>query len=342
MRWEPVNISRLRTIFAAEMPEDALQGVVHLVRNPRDELAERRELLGLREALAQRRALRLEPRLPRDVARHEHAPERVAILARERSRRQQERPVELLVVHAPLHGRDDPLPRVGRFHVRQRVGADELGQRPPHDVGPLQPHARRERLVGLDDAEVLVHDGDEVDQRVERVLQQAPLAQDVVQQLDVLDPDRQLPSQLARELEELGIVERDPFGPGLVALNGQGPERAAPTAQRGDDPRAAQLRPVQPQPAGRVMGRVVNRDTVPEGRAFRRGGQHQLTIPAVVQPDFDRSGPQNVPDFGCQGPQGGIQAQAGGDPPRKQQQKLPEALVDAHLPLEPAVFAGRI
>ena len=46
-----------------EMPEDALERVVHLVRDAGDELSERRELLGLRQALAQRLALGLEPRL---------------------------------------------------------------------------------------------------------------------------------------------------------------------------------------------------------------------------------------------------------------------------------------
>ena len=61
------------------MPEHALQRVVHLVRDPGDELAERRELFRLRQPLAQRGALGLEPRLPRDVARDEHAPERVAV-----------------------------------------------------------------------------------------------------------------------------------------------------------------------------------------------------------------------------------------------------------------------
>ena len=60
-----------------EMPEHALQRVVHLVRDAGDELPERRQLLGLRQARAQRGALGLEPRLPRDVARDEHAPDRL-------------------------------------------------------------------------------------------------------------------------------------------------------------------------------------------------------------------------------------------------------------------------
>ena len=89
MRCDPVNTSRFRTIFAArsaflvdllqrrahrlrrlggldqqlEMTEHPLQRVVHLVRDAGDELSERRELLRLRQAPAQRLALGLEPRL---------------------------------------------------------------------------------------------------------------------------------------------------------------------------------------------------------------------------------------------------------------------------------------
>ena len=72
--------------------------------------------------------------------------------------------------------------------------------------------ARRERVVGLDDAELVVHDDDEIDERVERVLEQAPLPQDVVEQLDVLDPDRELARELARELEELARRRGRPLG----------------------------------------------------------------------------------------------------------------------------------
>ena len=64
--------------------------------------------------------------------------------------------------------------------------------------------------------QLVVHDGDEIDERVERVLEQPPLPQDVVEQLDVLDPDRQLPRQLVGELEELAVVDRVVRGVGLV------------------------------------------------------------------------------------------------------------------------------
>ena len=135
-----------------EVAEDALQRVVHLVRDAGDELAERRQLLGLRQALAQRRALGLEPRLPRDVARHEHAPERAGRPALdERRRGQQERPVELRRRRrAAAPPATIALPGVRRLHVGERLGADELAQRPPHDVGPLQSDAapRRRRSSG--------------------------------------------------------------------------------------------------------------------------------------------------------------------------------------------------
>ena len=94
IRCEPVKTSRFRTILAArsasridlaqlaahgrgrlggvdqqlEMPEHALQRVVHLVRDAGDELSERRELFRLGQPRAQRLALALEARLSRDVA----------------------------------------------------------------------------------------------------------------------------------------------------------------------------------------------------------------------------------------------------------------------------------
>ena len=149
-------------------------------------------------------------------------------------------------------------------HVGERLGADQLAQRPPHDVGPLQPDARRERVVGLDDAELAVHDGDEIDERVEGVFEQAALAEDVVEQLDVLDADRQLPRQLARELEEFGVVERRRFGIGAGRASMTSVPRARRQPRSGATTRSApELRAVQPEPVGRVVGRVVDRGPGP-------------------------------------------------------------------------------
>ena len=79
-----------------EVAEHALQRIVHLVRDAGDELAERRQLLRLRQPLAQLLALGLELGLRRDVARHEHAPDRLRILVDERRRGQQEGAAELV------------------------------------------------------------------------------------------------------------------------------------------------------------------------------------------------------------------------------------------------------
>ena len=65
-----------------EVAEHALQRVVQLVRDAGDELAERGELLGLRQPLAQLLALGLEPRLRRQVARDDDAADRLPILVR--------------------------------------------------------------------------------------------------------------------------------------------------------------------------------------------------------------------------------------------------------------------
>ena len=59
-----------------EVAEHALQRVVQLVRDAGDELTERRELLRLRQPLAQLLALGLELRLRRQVARDEDAADR--------------------------------------------------------------------------------------------------------------------------------------------------------------------------------------------------------------------------------------------------------------------------
>ena len=79
-----------------EMSEHPLQRIVHLVGDSGDELAERRELLRLRQTSAQRLALGLQLHLRRDVARHEHAAARLAFMidrGASRSRRKSRRGV---------------------------------------------------------------------------------------------------------------------------------------------------------------------------------------------------------------------------------------------------------
>ena len=87
-----------------EMAEHALQRVVQLVRDARDELAERGELLRLHEPVAQFGALGLELGLRRHVARHEHDADRFALFSDERRQRDDERASQLRVFDL---GRDD-------------------------------------------------------------------------------------------------------------------------------------------------------------------------------------------------------------------------------------------
>ena len=111
------------------------------------------------------------------------------------------------------------------------------------------------RIVHLDDPQRAVRDGDEIDERVERVLEEAPLPQHFLEELHVLDADRELPPEIGRELEVLLRRERRARG----ALDDERAERAPPSAQRRDqhEIRAIvdELRPLEPQPSrGRRVG----------------------------------------------------------------------------------------
>ena len=79
------------------MSEDPLQRVVHLVRDSRDELPERRELFRLLQASTQRLAFCLELCLGRDVACHEHAADGLAIAVDQRRHRRGENASEAIV-----------------------------------------------------------------------------------------------------------------------------------------------------------------------------------------------------------------------------------------------------
>jgi len=79
----------------------------------------------------------------------------------------------------------------------------------------------------------MVGNDDRVVERVEGVLEQPPLAQHVFEELDVLDPDRELPAEFDGEIEARLIVHRL----GGCALDHQGAERAAPAPERRDENR---------------------------------------------------------------------------------------------------------
>ena len=153
-----------------EVPHHALQRVVHLVRDPGDELAERRQLFRLREALAQRGALGLEPRLPRDVARDEHAPQRVPSSALVSGVA-----VSRNVPSAPQSS-TRALHRRGTMpcHVSAGFACTRTSSAPTsslsgraHDVGALQSDARANASLVWTMRSSLSIDGDEIDERVE-------------------------------------------------------------------------------------------------------------------------------------------------------------------------------
>ena len=232
MRCEPVNTSRLRTIFAARSASwkicfssrftgraagvhviavrDAhhpLQRVVHLVGDPGDELPERGELLRLREPFAQRRALRLEPRLPRDVARDEHAPERVPSWLVSGVAVSRNVPSSSGVVDAPLHGGTVPCPVSAASHVGERLGADQPAERPRMRSARFTPtraanasfvctmRSSLSMTATRSTSELNVSSSRRRWRRMSSSSWTFSIA------------DRQLARQLARELEELVVVE---------------------------------------------------------------------------------------------------------------------------------------
>ena len=132
-----------------------------------------------------------------------------------------------------------------------------------------------------------IGDDDEVEKRVEGIFEQTPLAQHVLEELDVLDAGRQLPAEIAGEIEALNIAELARDG----ALDDERSERAAPAAKGCDEhglgPIVKDLRLIETQPTGGGLIRVTNRDALRGGRVLRVGGgdQPELSRPPVVQPD---------------------------------------------------------
>ena len=105
----------------------------------------------------------------------------------------------------------------------------------------------------------LIGDDDEIDERVERVFEQPALPQDLLEQLDVLDPDRELAAEIVRELDEL---RARPSSPASTPFDDERAERAAPAAQRGDERRRRQppgARAAGPCAAGCVASSVETR-----------------------------------------------------------------------------------
>ena len=156
------------------------------------------------------RAFGFEARLPRDVACDEDASDGPALLVDERRRRQKKGSAQLAVLDLPrAAARAARQRRIRRGEPRRRLRSDQfLGARVEQIAAP-DADAHGERLVRLDDASFAIEHDDEVDERIERVFEQAPLAQDFVEQLDVLDRDAELPRRFVGRFD--GSLVAAPF-----------------------------------------------------------------------------------------------------------------------------------
>ena len=120
-----------------------------------------------------------------------------------------------------------------------RSESHELGERAFEELRarPSQPHG--ERIVHLHDAVRAVGDHDQIEQRVERVLEQTPLVPHVLEEPDVLDAGRELPPEVSGQIEPLPVVQL--VGDG--AFDDERAEGAAPAAQGRDEDRLARGSP---------------------------------------------------------------------------------------------------
>ena len=274
IRCEPVKTSRLRTIFAARSaswinlpqlaahrrrPTPTCRSAARDVRarpgagcSSRARCRRRtvRATRASRTAPSRARSAsrsRFEPRLSRDVAGDEHAPDRLRVLVDERRRRQQESAAEPRVVDRRRAGRA-VRPALGSAVSTQSAASP--GRRARASGRPIISAARRRRATANASLiwtirDVAIGDDDEIDERVEGVFEQAPLPQDLLEQLDVLDADRQLVSELVREVDELHFVEVA----GVHAAQDQRAERTPPAAERGDEDAVRQSGAIEPQAA---------------------------------------------------------------------------------------------
>ena len=300
------------------MSHHALQRIVHLVRDAGDELTERRQLLRLRQPLAQRRALGLEPRLPRDVARDQDAarayvrPGCVSGVAVSRNV-----PSSRGSSTRRCTAGDDALPRIGGLDVGERVGADQFAQRPREMMSArFNPTRAANASLVCTMRELLVHDGDEIDERVEGVFEQPALAQDVVEELDVLDRRPRAAAQLptysrnsalpnvgprlrAARVHRRRVVRRSMTSvPSARRQPRSGATTSAPSAY-GRSSRAARQR--------RNGVSVVDRHRRPRraARSVGRGGERPAAGSGGRGARFRPGGRREVADLGGQGLQRG-------------------------------------
>ena len=194
-----------------EVAQDALQRVVQLVRDARHELAERGQLLRLRQPFAQLFALGFEPGLRREVARDDHAADPLALLIEQIGDRHQESALEHRVEDLAGERLMAARARPVRFMLREpadQFRSDVLGERPLDQLIARGADAGRERKVRVDDPAAAIGHCDEVGDRVERVLQLAARSHHVGKQLHVLDGARQLTPELVGAIEQRELAAR--------------------------------------------------------------------------------------------------------------------------------------
>ncbi len=123
----------------------------------------------------------------------------------------------------------DPLGRrfaVGRAGPVRQVRPNELGERPFLQAAAGPSETSRNRVVHLDDSVRAVGHDDQIGERVERILEQASLEQHLLEELDVLDSCRELPTEVCRSIEARARVVR----PRVGAFDDERPEGATPAA----------------------------------------------------------------------------------------------------------------
>ena len=171
-----------------------------------------------------------------------------------------------------------------------------------------------------------VGDDDQVEERVERVLEQTPLPQHVLEELDVLDARGELPAEIPGKIEPLPVAQLVRDG----AFDDERAQGAAPSTQGRDEHRLQMLVKdlglLEPQTAGRLRVGVVDRYPVSGGPVGRigRGDEPERARPPVVQPDRGAPGA----DVGVELPQhpldGGAQAVPRRHAPPERPGELPE------------------
>ena len=163
----------------------------------------------------------------------------------------------------------------------------------------------------------------------------------VLEQQDVLNPDRELPRQLVGELEERVDVERVRALDG-VTRDDERAQRPAPASEGSDNRRSAKGGAVHPEALGGFVGLVFDAHQEADRPAGGGRREAELTGPAIVEPDFDTRGPQQIPELRRHRRQRRRQPLVGRNLLGKQQQEVPEPLVDPDVSFEPDQVLGRV